>query len=278
MISAYGGHVRKAMNSGGDVPVFEVNPEVKRAYPNGDVLPGVWITRPVEDGGGKAQGRTYVTLYNPHDDTPDGEDALWFGSGYYEEAMGYTDAADRGKRIDCFRAAELLYRHAAGMGNHVADLCLGYVYSYDRCAGAYWESAPNANSAEGASALSRQARAYECFAAAAQAGIPEACYKFGDMLKRGEGCEPDAQAVFRWYARASELVKHENPVILGSIALRLGECYEEGLGCAQDFSRALQWYEQAEKALSVAVEAGESWYEKALSGARSGVKRCKQEV
>ena len=78
--------------------------------------------------------------------------------------------------------------------------------------------------------------------------------------------------------RASELAVREQPVILGSIALRLAGCYEEGLGCGQDFERALEWYKKAVSGLEVAVDNGEVWYEKALAGARAGVKRCLQEV
>lgn len=46
----------------------------------------------------------------------------------------------------------------------------------------------------------------------------------------------------------------------------------------QSFARALGWYNKAVAALEVAVENGDTWYEKALSGARAGEKRCQQEV
>lgn len=256
-----------------DAPVLEVCFDIEQSYPNGDVLPGLWITEPVEDGAGAVLGRTYVLRYDPRDDR-DGDDALWYGGDYYNEAMGYTDSADRAKRVDCFRAAELLYRHAAGKGNAVANLCLGYVYSYDRCEGNYWVNSPEL----AATPYPREERAFECLSIAAEADIAEACYKLGDMYKHGTGCVPDAAAAFRWYARASELMAQESPVVLGSVALRLGGCYEEGFGCAQDFSRALAWYQRAVAGLSAAVEAGESWYEKALAGARDGMKRCEQEL
>ena len=44
----------------------------------------------------------------------DVENALYYGSLRYNEGMGYTDPADREKRIECFQAAEALYRCAAG--------------------------------------------------------------------------------------------------------------------------------------------------------------------
>jgi len=98
------------------------------------------------------------------------------------------------------------------------------------------------------------------------------------MYKRGVGCEHNAREAFRWYMRASEVVGHEAPVILGSVALRLGECYEEGIGTPVSFDRALAWYRKAVDCLSAAVEAGEVWYAKALTSARAGAKRCEQEM
>ena len=68
----------------------------------------------------------------------DVEDALYYGALHYNEGMGYTDAADHEKRIACFQAAEVLYRSTAEKGSADAYLCLGYVYSYDRCEGRYW--------------------------------------------------------------------------------------------------------------------------------------------
>lgn len=48
---------------------------------------------------------------------PDGSIALGLGGMYYKEGMHYTAASERQKRVDCFRAAGILYRHAAGRGN-----------------------------------------------------------------------------------------------------------------------------------------------------------------
>ena len=265
--------------------VFDVDLSAFTAYPNGDVLPSIWVTRSIQDERGVSIGRVRSLLYpNPNYDDADGEDALYYGGCYYDEAMSYTDQLYHDQRIDCFRAAELFYRHAAAKGNAVANLCLGYVYSYDRCEGHYWvsntacDAAPNASEAARSHPYPRQRRAFECLLAAAQASIPEACYKLGDMYKHGTGCDAQATEAFRWYVRASELAAHERPVILGSIALRLADCYENGFGCSQDFNRALAWYRKAVTGLEVAVDAGEVWYEKALASARSGEKRCKQEV
>lgn len=259
-----------------EAPVFEIGFETSKVYPNGDKLPGVWITDLVKDDEGNELGRTYTYFYPEHDyDDETGDDALWYGCRYYDEGMSYTDPADHDKRIECFQAAELLYRHAAGRGNAWANLNLGYVYSYDRCEGKYWV---DPFVWEPGYSYPREERAFECLSAAAQAELPEACYKLGDLYKQGTGCDPDAAAAFRCYVRASELAQREKPVILGSIALRLADCYEEGFGCQQDFTRALDWYRQAVEGLEAAVDAGEAWYEKALASARAGLKRCRQEV
>lgn len=209
----------------------------------------------------------------------DVEDALYYGALHYNEGMGYTDPADREKRIACFQAAEVLYRSAAEKGSADANLCLGYVYSYDRCEGRYWRD-PMMLAVDDCGAYPREKRAFECFSMAAEAGVAEACYKLGDLYKHGMGCEPDADAAHRWYTRASKLATHGNepPAVLGSIALRLAGCFEEGFGCEQSFSCALQMYQHAVAALETAVDNGDVWYEKALAGARAGVKRCKQEI
>lgn len=270
-----------------DDPVFEVNFDSMTDYPNGDRLPGIWITEPILTDDGGYDGRTYTMAYPywdqgfpfPASGDEYGEDALYYGGCYYDEGMGYTDSGDREKRVDCFRAAEILYRHSAGRGNVVANLCLGYVYSYDRCEGRYWRDPVMLKTDEDyRRPYPREERAFECFEIAADTGISEACYKLGDLFKQGVGCSPSTTEAFRWYMRASELAVHERPVILGSIALRLGGCYEEGFGCGQDFVRALGWYEKAVSGLEFAVDNGDAWYEKALAEARTGAKRCRQEV
>ena len=270
-----------------DDPVFEVNFDRCISYPNGDKLPSIWVTEPIFDDEGGYDGRTYTMVYpytdhtfpfSGHDDQ-DGDDALYYGGCYYDEGMGYSDPADRDKRIDCFRAAEVFYRHAAGRGNAVASLCLGYIYSYDRCEGRYWVDPSSLETAEDYHRpYPHEKRAFKCFSEAAEAGIAEACYKLGDLYKQGMGCEPDAVSAYNWYLRASKLAAGESPVVLGSIALRLAWCFEEGFGCDQNFTCAMQMYYHAAGALEVAVDSGETWYAKALANARAGIKRCEQEI
>ncbi len=117
-------------------PVFEID---QVWYETDEPIPCIWVTEPVFDVSGEQCGRTYVMPY-PWEDMPDpnGSLALSFGSDYYREGMSYSDAEDRQTRIDCFRAAEILYLHAAAKGNVDAYLDLGYIYSYDRCEGHYY--------------------------------------------------------------------------------------------------------------------------------------------
>ncbi len=262
-----GGHYLKCT-----APVLEIGEDGKK-YPNGENLPNIWITEPVFDSENNYLGRTYTNYYEANND-PDGSLALYYGAEYYNEAMTYTTQKDHKARVECFQAAEILYRHSAGAGNPYACLNLGYIYSYDRCEGWYW------GYFEDDTDEARKARAFDYLSQAAKADIAEACYKLGDMYKRGMGCKPDAKRAFECYSRAAELCDEENesPVIFGSTALRLGDCFEVGFGCTQSFADALKWYKQAVTALEIAIRGGESWYSRALTGAKDGVKRCQQEV
>ncbi|MFR4853453.1 MAG: tetratricopeptide repeat protein [Bifidobacterium bifidum] len=132
---------------------------------------------------------------------PDGSIALGLGGIYYEEGMHYTATSERQKRVDCFRAAEILYRHAAGRGNAIGWLCLGYVYAYDRCEGRYFRSYYN-NFGEVPPKPDTDVLAYECFRHAAEAEIAESCYKLGDMLAEGRGCAADHAKALDMFLRA----------------------------------------------------------------------------
>ncbi|MBQ6395814.1 MAG: sel1 repeat family protein [Atopobiaceae bacterium] len=232
------------------------------------------------------------------------EEAMQYGSQYYDEGMSTSDEAFWRDRVDCFRASEALYLRAARYGELQAFANLGYVYSYDRCEGEYlgvdengtriWSPAfgpgaatNDAGTASGVGAtldadgepFPRERRAYECFKVAADADHPEACYKLGDLVKEGRGCEADAASAVALWTKAFALCRDvDMPVWWGSAALRLGEAYENGEGCPQDFENALKWYRDAENGLRIAVDQGETWYRKALTRARDGVKRCEQEV
>ena len=241
-------------------------------------------------------------VYSPKGDR-DGWDALRYGAWYYEEGMSYDPVHDHDLRIGCFQMAELLYLHAAEHGNPIAHLNLGYVYSYDRCEGRYWDKnamvdgpvsldalcaaladeSPDARvrakPGPGAGSTTEwDCKAFEHYRIAAQASVAEACYKLGDLLRDGRGCDADPQQAFRWFQDAYTFGKDESPVIWGSAALRLGAAFEEGEGCDQVFAQARIWYERAVTGLGIAVRGGDSWYRGALRRAEQGLKRVKQEL
>lgn len=229
--------------------------------------PDVWITVQRWDPTETSTGRDCIWHYTPDTD-PEGWDALDYGGGYYDEGMSSSPDDEHEKRILCFRAAELLYLHSANKGNAYGHLCLGYVYSYDRCEGRYWEGTP----------FDHLAHAVTHYRAAAEAGIAEACYKLGDLLRDGRGCEMDLDEAYHWFQRAAELSQDEEPVVWGSAALRLGHAHEEGEGCEQSFELARTWYERAATGLGIAVRSGSSWYREALRRAEDGLARVRQEL
>ncbi len=230
--------------------IHEVIYEEFHTYENGDVLPGVWVTEPVYDEDtGRYRGHTYVWPYTGEGDA-DGADALYYGGGLYDDGMRFSAPEYAQVRLDCFKTAELLYRHAAGRGNVVAYLCLGYVYYYDRCEGSYWRNLSELNTAEDyMRPYPVKECAFECFGRASEAGLAEGSYKLGDCYKNGIGCEADEQEAFACYERALAQDDGRAFHLSGSIALRLAACVEEGEGCAHDFRRdeqeAFACYERA---------------------------------
>ena len=203
-----------------------------------------------------------------------GWQALVRGAECYDAGMSCIDAAEREDRIAWFRKAERWYLEAAEAGNPYAWMDLGYVYSYDRCAGAY-RPLPGAQPGE---PYPRERRAFECFEHAARMGLAEACYKLGDLYSRGVGCMADAQWAYAWYTRAADRAGGDPPYVWGSAALRLADAHEHGRGCEQDFKQALSWYRKAVSGLQIAVRDGDWFYERPLSRAKAGVKRMCQEL
>lgn len=254
-----------------DAPVFDCDwpPTEDGSTDKGSKLPNVWVTVQMQDPTETKTGRNCICHYTPDED-PDGWQALRHGGDYYEEGMSCNYGDEHERRVMCFQAAELLYLHASAKGNRYADLCLGYVYSYDRCEGRYWHSEKQEFSCD--------EHAYKHYRKAAEADLAEACYKLGDLLREGRGCTCDPAEAFAWFMKAYELGTSERPVVWGSAALRLGRAYEEGEGCEQSFESARNWYERATTGLGIAVRGGERWYQGALRHAERGLTRTKQEL
>lgn len=92
--------VKLSHNAGIHELIFEEASE----YENGDRLFGVWITTAVYDSDNNYLGHTYTMPYIAAND-PDGEDALFYGGGLYDDGMRLTDPAYAEARIECFKAA-----------------------------------------------------------------------------------------------------------------------------------------------------------------------------
>ena len=211
----------------------------------------------------------------------DGGLAVRAGAQCYRAAMECQDGSLRDVRVALFQAAEYLYRIAAGKGNLWGFVDLGYIYYYDRCEGAYYpdfRQEPDEAARAYCDAFPLDQRAYENYLHAADLGEAQSCYKVGDLLKHGRGCERDERAAFERYQQAYRLSDRSDAVAWGSAALRLGDCFEQGIGVDVDFAEALPWYERAEQGLGLAVESGSWYFKKSLASAKAGALRCRQEL
>ncbi len=248
-------------------------------------LPVVWVSVPEGEPTLEVTGRTMVGRY------PDvlgifgpdeyGVEATNLGARYAGQGLDIQDPRFLPDRIDCFRAAEALSLWGASHGDAQALCNLGYFYAYDRCQGGYLGQDEFGREVprEPDGSFPCDRRAYECYLRSAQAGHPNACYKVGDLLAAGRGCQKDlAAAVSQWEEGYELGRRYREPVWWGAPALRLGRAYEEGEGCEHDFSEALRWYKRSVDGLSEAVQAGEWLYRKSLRDARNGVIRCEQEL
>ncbi len=228
----------------------------------------------------------YDMFYSAELEDEEGLRALSMGSYCYTTAMSLQSPEEHKLRVQYFQAAQVLYLHAWAHGNMDACCNLGYVYSYDRCEGEYWQDTVLRVAEEAGITLedrpelafSREESAFNCYMLSAGAGAPDACYKVGDMLKNGMGCDVDLVSAFDYYERAYELGKAYAPVLWGSAAFRLATCYEEGEGIKQSFEKAHEWYEIAVAGLESAVNAGDWFYKKVLASAKGGLKRTEQEL
>ena len=73
---------------------------------------------------------------------------------------------------------------------------------------------------------------------AAEAGLPEAQARYGQMLLDGTGVKQDQRAALGWFARAAK-AGHVDAINM------IGRCYDLGWGTAVDKARAALWYKAA---------------------------------
>ena len=259
-----------------ETPVFAVDYPLG-SHPGG--LPRVWFTEPAYDAtGGCVRGRELIGSY-PHGADVEGRRALRHAQAYFAEALRYSREEDLELRRDCFRAAEILYLHAAKRGSVEASLKLACIYEADLCEGRYWNWSADAQQPCRMGALPLQARAFECFSFAAVRGCAEACWHLGDMLMGARGCSADASRANALYQRAYDLANAAGDAeAAGNAALRLGRAYEGGVACERSLKRALAWYRIAADCLELALSQGAWHYKKPCHEARMGLRRIQQEL
>lgn len=252
----------------------------------------------------------YHDMYSDGDSTdevdvsdPEGEDAMAWAADYYFDGVRFTQPERRQERIDSFRAAEILFRHAAGRGCAWAWLCLGYLYAYDRAEGKYFRSAfdwsPQSDTAWGRQFYSAPPkpplpiRAAACFRRAAGEGVAEGCLAYAETLRKHPEFKEDSYVLEEgrssdepasdfsardWLRRAYDIaVVQRNPRIWGSAALRLGEMAAAGTSDEKpDAKAALRWYETAVRGLEQTVRSGLDMFDQLLAEAQNGVEDMKQ--
>ncbi len=237
-------------------------------------LPRWGVRAPAPDG----RGRTFVASY-PCGADRGGWRALELAEVYFSEALGLPGEEHRRRRVDCYRAAEMLLLHAAARGSIGAHCRLGVIYEGDLCEGAYWDGLADRQALHKADTPCDE-RAYLHFSFGAYHGHGECCWRLGDLAAAGRGCASSAARAFSLYRRAFDLGSgriDEDRASTGNAALRLARAFELGRGCEQDFRRARTWYRLAAIGLGAAFDAGQWHFKRERIEARRGVARMAQE-
>ncbi|ACV23267.1 Sel1 repeat [Slackia heliotrinireducens] len=250
------------------------------------LIPHVLVSHPKSDEPDSTANRTNPTLYPPPNNRDDeGYLALKEGALYYVEGMRLLSSEKTSESIACFQAAEIMYLHAASRSNIQSFANLGYLYHYDRCAGAYFNSVDPSKAESPSEALisavlelGADERAYYCFLHAARRGHAESCYMLGDLASSGKGCQKDEKTAFEYYMRAHDLSLKYDSVIWGNAAVRIAMCYERGIGCQKDLNEAHAWYARAIKGLDSSTHTNGRGKSKMLDAAKNGMKRVEQRL
>lgn len=263
----------KGCHAASATPVFAL--DFSKAAVRG-ALPRIWVSEPVwDEGRGGCCGREVTASY-PCDGDANGERAYSLGMACFGEGLSYSRAEDAAVRVDCFRAAEILFLHAAARGSVSAHEALGSLYEGDLCRGSYFgvlsgEDAPSASCLD--------AKAVGHFSHAAARGSAEACVRLGELAAAGRGCERDERRALDLYVRGFGLADAAGDASVGgNAALLIAQAYEQGAGCEQSFKRAYAWYRIAEDELAYVVDEGAWRFKRPRAKAVMGVKRMRQEL
>lgn len=227
-------------------------------------------------------GRYPVILFPEEAPKPLSATARSFAQAYYHEGLATSAQDNLGKRIDCFRAAELLYLHAASRGDVRAHVGLGLIYAHDHGEGHYFDALSHnlfLDAVLPTEEIERKAHYHLKLAAAHD--DPEGIRLYGDTMHDGRGCAIDREGALACYRKALHMLNKEkapSPALRGMALLRLGRAYEGGEGCDHDFATALKHYEDAAGELEDAIDCGLWYYDVELGQAIRGVKRMRQEI
>ena len=238
-------------------------------------LPRIWVSEPAQDG----PGRQFVASY-PSGPDKGGWRALELADTCFAEALAHPGADEHRRRVECYRAAEILLLHAARRGSVAAHCRLGIIYRDDLGESQYWTGLLEGRALHGPKTPLDE-RAYLHFAYGALHGHSECCWQLGDMVAAGRGCEASEERAVDWYRRAFDLESgafDEDRASTGNAALRLARAYELGRGCDQSFRRARTWYRLAAISLTAAFDDGQWHFKRERQEARRGVARMAQEL
>lgn len=238
-------------------------------------LPKVWITEPSYSEAGEARGREFVAVY-PNGRDEAGRRALLHALAYFGEALSYSCSSRSDVKTECFRAAEVLFLHAAQRGCVEAYVKLGVIYADDLCEGLY------CHELRGSIEEKRHllySRAFECFTYAAAHDSAEACCQLIDLSDRFADAAASPEYLCSLAQRAFDIACSQRCAVdKGNAALRLARLHENGIGFEQSFRRAYAWYRIAEEELSFVVDQGGWYFKRSRIQAEKGVLRMRQEL
>ncbi|MBR3690628.1 MAG: sel1 repeat family protein [Eggerthellaceae bacterium] len=238
-------------------------------------LPRIWITEPAYSVECEATGREFVAVY-PSGRDEAGQRALRYAHAYFGEALSYSSSSQSAIKTDCFRAAEVLFLHAAQRGCVEAYVKLGLIYLDDLCEGRYCHELCGSNEEKRQLLYSR---AYECFTYAAAHDCAEACCQLIDLSERYTGAVASPERLCALAERAFDIAELNHCAVdKGNAALRLARLHEYGIGFEQSFRRAYAWYRIAEEELSFVVDQGGWYFKRSRLKAEKGVLRMRQEL
>lgn len=117
-------------------PVYEID---RIGCAMSESLPRIWLSEKVGNTHNDDGRRVFVECY-PSSPDRGGVIALELGDRYLGEGMNVASGLRAEERIECFQAAEILYRHATRRGNRTAASRLHMIYENDMCKGKYWKT------------------------------------------------------------------------------------------------------------------------------------------